>query len=212
MSRKPNKTLLLALACVVALVAALLLFRSKEPASGAAQSGSGTSQNGVEPRQSSGDGQGRTRAPRPNQDGNGVSSRVDRIITDESLTDSQAGSKLLAIAAQGDLELEEREEALSHAVMLIPEEEGGQLVDLAATTGLPPVLGNVLLGEFHNRKDPVRLQGAVALAGQQDPEIRGGGLDLVRFLVGEADDDDDDAAMLAKAQRRLQETGERERK
>lgn len=129
--------------------------------------------------------------------------QIDAILTDQSVDDAATSVRLLEIVGRTDVSIEERVEALSHAVLLTPNSEGSRLVALAQNHALPPELGEILLSDFHNRPDPTRLAGAVALAKCDDSTIRKEAMDLVRFLTGEPGEDASDEEAMNKAEVRL---------
>lgn len=129
--------------------------------------------------------------------------QVESILGDQSTDDKATAIKLIGLAARSEISLEERTEALSHAVLLTPDSEGVRLVALAQQESLSPELGQILLSDFHNRPDPTRLAGAVALAKSADPSIRKEAIDLVRFLTDESDPESDDSETLKRAEAKL---------
>ncbi len=128
---------------------------------------------------------------------------MESILGDQSTDDKATAIKLIGLAARSEISLEERTEALSHAVLLTPDSEGVRLVALAQQESLSPELGQILLSDFHNRPDPTRLAGAVALAKSADPSIRKEAIDLVRFLTDESDPESDDSETLKRAEAKL---------
>lgn len=128
---------------------------------------------------------------------------MESILTDQSADDKATAIKLIELVAKSEISIEERTEALSHAVLLAPDSEGDRLVALAQQRLLSPELGQILLSDFHNRPDPTRLAGAVALAKSADPSIRKEAIDLVRFLTDANDPDADDFEALRRAEAKL---------
>ena len=129
--------------------------------------------------------------------------QVESILGDQSADDKATAIKLIELAARSEVSIGERTEALSHAVLLAPDSEGVRLVALAQEKSLSPELGQILLSDFHNRPDPTRLAGAVALAKSADPSIRKEAIDLVRFLTDANDPDADDSEALRRAEAKL---------
>jgi hypothetical protein len=130
--------------------------------------------------------------------------RVEAIIEDNSLTDAQAAEKLQELVAQEDVASAEKQEALEHAIILSSDELGKGLVKLAGKPALAPELAEMLLADFHNRKDPDRLAGAVALAKNDDASVREEAMELLRFLMDEGEGEEGtDVEILEKAESRL---------
>ena len=131
--------------------------------------------------------------------------QVESILTDQAADDATTAIRLLDLSGRSDVSLEERIEALSHAVLLTPDSEGSRLVALARQDSLAPEMAEILLSDFHNRPDPTRLAGAVALARNRDQAIRSEAMDLVRFLIDEPEPEGDDSRALKKAEAKLKE-------
>jgi len=213
---RSTKLLLAAGACLLMVVAFLLMPRQKSgdaAASGPAHStsvskdkdgkaGAGSDQAGPVKRP--------TERVRPPVGSSSGSERLDAILRDDTRDDAAVAVKLQDLAARKDVPLEERIDALEHAVLLTPDAQGEGLVALARDPGLPPELASVLLSDFHNRPDPVRLAGAVALAKNNDASTRGEAMDLVRFLVTGNESEGNDVEILEKAEAKLQNPAQRE--
>lgn len=131
-------------------------------------------------------------------------------MRDTTRDDAATAVRLQDLAAKKDISLEERIEALSHAVLLTPDAQGEGLVALARDRALPQELAAILLSDFHNRPDPVRLAGAVALAKNNDPSTREEAMDLVRFLITGSESEGNDVEILEKAEAKLQNPTQRE--
>lgn len=211
MSRS-SKLLLAAGACLLVVVAVLLPSRQKSseaPPAGSshitqreAKPVSGSEQGGPAKRPD------RVKA-RDDQQSSG-SAQLDAILRDTTRDDAAVAVKLQDMAGRKELPLEERIEALEHAVLLTPDGQGEGLVALARDPALAPELASILLSDFHNRPDPVRLAGAVALAKNKDTATRGEAMDLVRFLVTGNESEGNDVEILEKAEAKLQNPAQRE--
>ncbi|MFD0892172.1 hypothetical protein KBB96_12140 [Luteolibacter ambystomatis] len=212
MSRS-SKLLLAASVCLLAVLAILLTSRQKSSGTSSVVLPRATTQREVKPAAGSDQG-GQIKRPergrvREDQQSSG-SAQLDAILRDTTRDDAAVAVKLQDLAGRKDIPLEERIEALEHAVLLTPDGQGEGLVALARDPALPPELASILLSDFHNRPDPVRLAGAVALAKNKDASTRGEAMDLVRFLVTGNESEGNDVEILEKAEAKLQNPAQRE--
>ena len=129
--------------------------------------------------------------------------QVESILNDQGADDATTAIRLIELAARSEVTIEERAEALTHAVLLTPDSEGPRLVALAQQQKLAPELAGILLSDFHNRPDPTRLAGAVALAKNGNSSIQEEAMNLVRFLIDGSDAEGNDSEALHKAETRL---------
>lgn len=128
---------------------------------------------------------------------------VESILNDQSADDAATAIRLIDLAGRSDVSIEERIEALTHAVLLTPDSEGPRLIALAQQQMLAPELAGILLSDFHNRPDPTRLAGAVALAKNGNRSIQEEAMNLVRFLIDGSDAEGDNSDALQKAETKL---------
>ena len=129
--------------------------------------------------------------------------QVESILNDQGADDAATAIRLIELAGRSEISIEERIEALTHAVLLTPDSEGSGLVALAQQQMLAPELAGILLSDFHNRPDPTRLAGAVALAKNGNRSIQEEAMNLVRFLIDGTDAEGNGSEALRKAETRL---------
>ncbi len=129
--------------------------------------------------------------------------QVESILNDQGADNTATAIRLIDLAARPEVSIEERIEALTHAVLLTPDSEGSRLVSLAQQQMLAPELAGILLSDFHNRPDPTRLAGAVALAKNANLSIQEEAMNLVRFLIDGTDAEGNESEALQKAETKL---------
>jgi len=182
------------------LVATVWLRQKSEPAEAQNSPAWNGSQSQSQSQFSSAERSRRSRASSPPVKDEPVFERVESILRNTNASDTQAATALLKLVEDPSISLAERHAALSHAILLTPDTQAQSLVSLGSRNDLPAELATELLADFHNRPDPWRLAGAVALARHPDPKIKSQVLELVRFLIGaEADDADSEAVLDAAA-------------
>jgi len=147
----------------------------------------------------------RSRASSPPVKDEPVFERVESILRNTKANDAQTALALLKLTEDSSIPIAERHAALSHAILLTPDAQAQSLVSLGSRSDFPGELAKELLADFHNRSDPWRLAGAVALARHSDPVIRSQSLELVRFLIGAEADETDSEAVLDAATAQLRQ-------
>lgn len=190
--QKNSSRLLILAACILVVAAALLVLqragRVDPPASTAVDSPAVLEVSAATV------GPSRPRRERPSRSGSApslsASEAVAALVGDSSLSDAQAVTGLVRIAGDAGRPVDERLEALGHALHLIPDDEPAVLHQLAAIGQQPDELRRRILAAALNR--PLRLQGEilVELLGPAAGEVRKEVLSELRGLTGEDLGDD----------------------
>ena len=106
---------------------------------------------------------------------------VERILSDESISDSEAALSLVEIALRTDISVEERFEALAHGLNL----DFRSFSKLSEDTNLPLELAQRYMDELLNfNEDPVvQLESSLGLMNHFDAEIQQQALRQLAFMV-----------------------------
>jgi hypothetical protein len=122
--------------------------------------------------------------------------QVERLLLDNSLSETQAAEGLLEIVRDSGLSLEERDEALAHGLNL----DGGIFAVLAADPSLPLPLAERYFDELANRNEAPRqqIEGYLGLMSHHDEELRTLAAQQLAFVL-----EDEDLAEAPEDLRRL---------
>lgn len=106
---------------------------------------------------------------------------VERILDDESISESGAAASFAEIAMRSDISLEERYEALAHGLNL----DFPSFVDIPSDPALPVEMAQLYLDELlnYNQNPVIQIEGCVALLKHSDKEIQVQAREQLAFLV-----------------------------
>lgn len=157
-TRSPLR-LLIVTVCIVALAAGLWAWRQGSRAESSAGAVPGTADSADKRGQA--DSVPRSREKRPRREGRApsrsASQAVAALVGDTSLSDPEVAAGLQRIVDDAGRPLDERLEALDHALNLIPNDNPARLHEIAGRRILPDEVRMRILAEALNR--PPRLQG-----------------------------------------------------
>jgi hypothetical protein len=155
--RFPILLVLLAFACLI-VMAVVFALRPAKPSPPSAGNSAGTGQSGASAGPERPD---RSPGKRPRPAGGlpatGGSAAVAALVGDTSLTDAEVIAGLRRIVDDAGRKLDERLEALDHALNLIPDDQPDILLGMAANRVLPTEVRQRLLADALNR--PAKPQG-----------------------------------------------------
>jgi hypothetical protein len=111
--------------------------------------------------------------------------QVERLLLDESISETQAAQGLLEIVRNSGLSTEERDEALAHGLNL----DFGVFGIMATDPALPLPLAQRYFDELANRNELPRqqIEGYLGLMSHHDEELRTQAADQLAFVLEEED-------------------------
>lgn len=187
-SAKGRNRLLIAGFLLIGCVVAILLIRAMSPPSEDGRT------DPADPSQIAGEPVARSgRSPTDGQEDYAGSMRVARILGDPLLEDRAVRDSLLELACDRSARTEEREEALSHALNLSPDEDTGMLADVLSEGDWTNELLQVFLDDFMNRPDPGRLTLLVEVMAVAKTPVRNEVRETLAFLLDQDPGDDIEA-------------------
>jgi hypothetical protein len=125
---------------------------------------------------------------------------IDTVLRDQSIPQDAAALRLVALAGDGSVPEPIRNDALQHAMNLLPDEAFNAVEEMVKTKATPPELLDLVFHEIHNRPVQVQLPTALMLMKERaGEEISQQARDLLSFHL-EKDLGDDPAAWTAAVQ------------
>ncbi|MBU6302268.1 MAG: hypothetical protein KGS60_11985 [Verrucomicrobia bacterium] len=107
--------------------------------------------------------------------------KIDSVLRDSNLPPAKAGLQLAEMASDSSVPLQNRTEALQHAVNLLPDDGFGALHGLLSAPDAPVSLQDMVFNEVHNRPVTTQLPVALLLLKSQDPDVSSRARNLLRF-------------------------------
>jgi hypothetical protein len=129
----------------------------------------------------------------PSPKGAAALEEIDTVLRDQSISQGDAAQRLVALASDATVPDQMRNDALQHAMNLLPDEGFTSLDALLKTKGTPPELLDLVYHEIHNRPVEVQLPAALLLMQRTGEEISQQSRDLLSFHL-EQDYGDDPTA------------------
>jgi hypothetical protein len=124
---------------------------------------------------------------------------IDTVLRDQSISTDDAAKRLVALAADGTVPEKIRNDALQHAMNLLPDEGFASLEGMLKTKETPPELLDLVFHEIHNRPVDVQLPTALLLMQRSGEEVSQQARELLSFHL-EKDLGDDPAAWTSTVQ------------
>ncbi len=119
--------------------------------------------------------------------------KIDTVLRDSSLPPAKAGLQLAELASDASVPLQNRTEALQHAMNLLPDDSFGALDGLLASKDAPVSLQDLVFNEVHNRPVTTQLPVALTLLKSPDPDVSSRARSLLAFHLERDYGDDLDA-------------------
>jgi hypothetical protein len=128
--------------------------------------------------------------------------QVERLLLDQSISEEQAAAGLFEIARNGELSLEERDEALAHGLNL----DFGVFEALAMDPTLPLPLAQRYFDELLNRNEAPKkqIEGYLGFMGHGEEEIRTQAAEQLAFVLEDEDLAETPEELRKLAQQRLE--------
>jgi hypothetical protein len=119
--------------------------------------------------------------------------KIDAVLRDSSMPPAKAGLQLAELASDSAVPLQNRTEALQHAMNLLPDDSFGALDGLLSAKDAPVSLQDLVFNEVHNRPVTTQLPVALTLLKSPDPDVSSRARSLLAFHLDRDYGDDLDA-------------------
>jgi hypothetical protein len=129
---------------------------------------------------------------------------IDTVLRDQSIETGAAAQRLVKLATDATVPDQIRNDALQHAMNLLPDEGFPSLDELLKTKSTPAELLDLVYHEIHNRDVTVQLPTALLLMERTGEEISQQARELLAFRL-EQDYGDDPTAWAAPVQKAVAE-------
>jgi len=124
---------------------------------------------------------------------------IDNVLRDQSISTDDAAQRLVKLASDATVPDQIRNDALQHAMNLLPDEGFGSLEEMLKTKATPPELLDLVFHEIHNRPVDVQLPTALLLMQRSGEEVAQQARELLGFHL-EQDLGDDPTAWASAVQ------------
>lgn len=140
---------------------------------------------------------------RPDSSVDSASKRIDRLITNQTLSNQEVAAQLRVIAQDKRIPENVRAEALGHGVLL----NLATFADMAADTQLPKDMAQDLLHHIinENRDPALQIRAYIEFLNHSTQEIREQAKDKLSFILEEDDHQYDEATLLQMADTKLKQ-------
>jgi hypothetical protein len=119
-------------------------------------------------------------------DSTSIDNEISKLLEDAKISEPEAAKKLIDIVKNDRVTIEQREEALQHALNLLPDSDFQSLIVENTKKNFfeNPDLQRVLLDDAYNREDKEKISILLALQENGDNEIVVEARELLAFLLG----------------------------
>jgi len=128
---------------------------------------------------------------------------IDAVLRDESIPQDNAARRLVALASDATVPNKIRNDALQHAMNLLPNGSFDSLAEMIKTQATPPELLDLVFHEIHNRPVEVQLPTALLLMQRSGEQVAQQARELLAFRL-EKDLGEDPAAWATAVQEATQ--------
>jgi hypothetical protein len=112
---------------------------------------------------------------------------VDALVGNTNLSNEETARGLISIVARNSASLGEREEALSHAMLLTADEKFNSICELTKDQAFPVELADMVATELYNRPLSNQIEGSLILLDNLDVGVSGRAAELLSFVIERED-------------------------